>query len=100
MSKVTEITYYAPRENRKDWTIEHEMIGHMKRIWKVSEYTLGTVFIGEHAGTEYAAITFASHSDYADLQDHWHENSEWLAVLDKYLPHVKPVVARSLLNLA
>ena len=98
MTKVVEITYYVALENRKDWSLEEKVGQTMKRLCGVIDYSYGTAFVGDYAGQEYMALTFASYGDYAKLQDTWMDNQEWVAFLGTMASEVTDVVARQLLN--
>ena len=93
MAKVREITYYAPAAEGYDKVVMDAMKVHMKSMWG-GEVVFGTVFSGEYVGHGYTTIDFDSWKDFANLQDNWASNNEWLAFLTANASKITAAVAR------
>lgn len=93
MARVREVTYYAPG------VVDHDLIAalteRMKNMWH-GEVKTGVVFSGEYVNHLHTTIDFASWDDFANLQDNWESNAEWLSFLAANSSNISPVVHREI----
>ena len=98
MSKVREVTYYAPANGALDQSVLDALKGHMKAMWG-GTVVFGTVFSGQYVGHTITTIDFDSWKDYANLQDNWASNNEWVAFLTANASKITVAVNREVIVL-
>ena len=99
MSAVRELTYYEMPEGGPDWEFVAELEETFKRHWGPVEASFGTVFSGDYAGCMFAVYDFPNWAAYANVQDNWATNPEWMAFLGKAAAKATSVVARQVMEL-